>query len=119
MLNKFATALLASALIAGPALAQTSGNSGSSTPTTTVPTKQAAPVNAAPGSTASAPATSNVQTAKPGKTVKHAKMHKKTVKHSAGRLGKSNSRSSRMHQARHLKSAKTHQVPGGTSAKRS
>jgi hypothetical protein len=115
MLRNFATALVATALIAGPALAQTSGSTSGSAPVT-APAKQTAPVNAAPANTASAPAASNAQqSAKPGKTVKHAKIHKKTVRHSTGRSGKS----SKMHQARHIKSTKTHQVNTGRAAKRS
>jgi hypothetical protein len=124
MLRKFAAGLLATALIAGPAFAQTSTPSTTSgSAPTTAPINQVAPANAAtapakatpaPANTMAAPAvTKTKETANPSKTVKHAKLHKKTVKHVVSR---SHLKSGKMHQARH---AKTHQVNTGSSAKRS
>ena len=125
MLRKFAAGLLATALIAGPAFAQTST---SSMPSGTAPNaasqNQAAPakVTTAPASTMAAPAvTKTKQTANPSKTIKHAKLHKKTVKHVASR---SHLKSGKVHQVRHVKSAKTrarvaHQTKAATAAKRS
>jgi hypothetical protein len=124
MLRKFAAGLIATALIAGPAFAQTSTpstNSGSAPAATpaAAPVTQNAPAKAAiapakvttaPVNTMAAPAVTKMkETANPSKMVKHAKLHKKTVRHVA-------SRSHKMHQARHVKS---HQVNTGTSAKRS
>jgi hypothetical protein len=112
MLKKFAAGLLATALIAGPAFAQTS----TSTPSGTAPNA------AASASTMAAPAVTKAkQTANPGKTVKHAKLHKKTVKHVASR---SHLKSVKVHQVRHVKSAKTHakvahRTKAATAAKRS
>jgi hypothetical protein len=116
MLRKFAAGLLATALIAAPAFAQTSNSS--------------VPPNAAPAVTTSiktpaAPATTNAkQAVNPTKTVKHAKLHKKTVKHVASRP---HIKSAKTHQARHVKPAKSHQAKNsaristkaGTAAKRS
>ncbi len=122
MLRKFAAGLLATALIAGPAFAQTSTPStpsSSAMAPAAAPATQNAPAKAAaaPASTMAAPAvTKTKETANPGKTVKHAKLHKKTVKHVASR---SHLKSGKMHQARHVKSVKTHQVNTGTAAKRS
>jgi hypothetical protein len=113
MLRKFAAGLLATALIAGPAFAQTST---SSMPSGTAPNA------AAPASTTAAPAVTKAkQTANPSKTVKHAKLHKKTVKRVASR---SHLKSGKVHQVRHVKSAKTqakvaHQSKAATAAKRS
>jgi hypothetical protein len=117
MLRKFAAGLIATALIAGPAFAQTSTPSGSAPATQTAPAKAAT----APANTMAAPAvTKTKQAANPSKTVKHAKLHKKTVKHVASR---SHVKSGKMHQARHVKSVKTHQAKIGTkigtAAKRS
>jgi hypothetical protein len=112
MLRKFAAGLLATALIAGPAFAQTST---SSMPSGTAP-NAAAPASqnqAAPAKVTTTPAK---QTANPSKTVKHAKLHKKTVKHVASR---SHLKSGKVHQVRHVKSVKTHQAKAATAAKRS
>jgi hypothetical protein len=111
MLRKFAAGLIATALIAGPAFAQTS------TPSATSGSAPAAMPAAAPASTMAAPAVTKTKvTANPSKMVKHAKLHKKTVKHVASR---SHVKSAKLHQTRHVESAKTHQVKTGTSAKRS
>jgi hypothetical protein len=118
MLRKFAAGLIATALIAGPAFAQTSTTSGSA-PAATAPVTQTAPAKAAiaPANKMAAPVAANAKrTANPGKMVKHAKLHKKTVKHVASR---SHIKSGKVHQARHVKSVKTHQAVTGTSAKRS
>jgi hypothetical protein len=116
MLRKFAAGLIATALIAGPAFAQTS------TPAA-APVTQTAPAKAAtaPATTMAAPAVTKTKvTANPSKAVKHAKLHKKTVRHVASR---SHMKSGKMHQARHVKSVKTHQAKIGTkigtAAKRS
>jgi hypothetical protein len=65
-------------------------------------------------------ATKAKQTANPSKTVKHAKLHKKTVRHVASR---SHIKSGKVHQARHVKPVKTHQAKvqskAATAAKRS
>jgi hypothetical protein len=120
MLRNIAAGLLATALIAGPAFAQTSNSSATpnAAPSATVQTKTPA---AAPANTMTAPATTNAkQAANPSKTVKHAKLHKKTVKHVASR---SHVKSGKMHQARHVKPVKSHQAKSqlktGTTAKRS
>jgi hypothetical protein len=120
MLRKFAAGLLATALIAGPAFAQTSTPSGSAPaamPAAAATQNAPAKAAAAPASTMAAPAvTKTKETANPSKTVKHAKLHKKTVKHVASR---SHVKSAKIHQARHVKTVKTHQVNTGTAAKRS
>jgi hypothetical protein len=118
-LRKFAAGLIATALIAGPALAQTSTTSGSAPAATPAPVTQTAPAKAAiaPANKMAAPVVTNAkQTANPSKMVKHAKLHKKTVRHVASR---SHVKSGKMHQARHVKSVKAHQAITGTSAKRS
>lgn len=119
MLRKFAAGLLATALIAGPAFAQTSNSSTTpkASPSAAVQTK----TPAASSNTMTAPATTNAkQAARPSKTVKHAKLHKKTRKHIASR---SRVKSGKMHQARHVKPVKSHQAKSqlktGTTAKRS
>jgi hypothetical protein len=126
MLRKFAAGLLATALIAGPAFAQTSTSSmpSGTAPNAAAPASQsqaaAAKVTTAPASTMAAPAVTKAkQTANPSKMVKHAKLHKKTVKHVASR-----SHFKSAHQVRHVKSAKTqarvaHQTKAATAAKRS
>jgi hypothetical protein len=111
MLKTFAAGLLATALIAGPAFAQTSNSSAA-------PTKTPA---AASANTQAAPAATNAKpVANTTKTVQHAKAHKKTVKHVAGR---SHVKSSKTHQARHVRPVKSHQAKTtdktGTAAKRS
>ena len=89
MLRKFAAALLATALIAGPAFAAQPSGSAGSTPAAT----------AAPATT---PATKTVTSqTKPVKTVKHVRKHAR--KHVV--RGKMHT----MKQARHFKSTKTHQ----------
>jgi hypothetical protein len=128
MLSKFAAGLLATALIAGPAFAQTSntGATSGSTPSATSSTTQNAPAKAvtAPANTMSAPAATDAkQSTNPAKTEKHSKLHKKTVKHIASR---SHVKSGKMHQARHVKPVKSHQaklqtktqIKTGTAAKR-
>src|SRR5271166_5251495 len=114
MLRKFAAGLLATALIAGPALAQTptttpSGNTpAASAPTINAPATKTVPVKAAPSSPMAAPtATDAKQTANPTKAVKHVKLHKKSVKRVASR---SHVKSGKMHQVRHTKSVKSHQA---------
>jgi hypothetical protein len=89
MLRKFAAALLATTLIAGPAFAaQPSGNAGSN---------PAASAAAAPASGTNAV---TKQTAKPTKTVKHAR--KDARRHVArGKVGT-------IKVSRHFKSTKTH-----------
>jgi hypothetical protein len=111
MLKTFAAGLLATALIAGPALAQTSNSTAA---------PGSAPVATAPAKTMTAPATNAKQAALPSKTVKHAKLHKKNVRHVASRF---HVKSSKTHQARHVKPVKSHQAGAstktGTIAKRS
>ncbi|MGB7254621.1 MAG: hypothetical protein WBC94_13540 [Xanthobacteraceae bacterium] len=103
MLRKFAAALVAAALIAGPAFAQSNGTSGAMP---SAPAGQTAP--AAPA--ASTPA------AKPSvKTTKAVKHTAKRVSHHASRSKKS----SASHQARHAKPAKTHQAGTAKSGKAS
>jgi len=87
MLRKFAAALLATTLIAGPAFAAPPSGSAGSTPA---------------ASTAAAPASTNAvtkQTAKPTKTVEPARKHAR--KHARHKLGT-------MKVSRHFKSAKMH-----------
>lgn len=117
MLRTFAAGLLATALIAGPAFAQTSNSSTktNSVPSATVQTK----TPAAPANTMTAPATTNAkQAASPSKTIKHAKLHKKTHKRVVSR---SHLKSAKIHQVRHVKPVKSHQakVKTGVTAKRS
>jgi hypothetical protein len=127
MLRKFAAGLLATALIAGPAFAQTSTSSmpSGTAPNAAAPASQnqAAPakVTTAPASTMGAGRDQNQAEANPSKTIKHAKLHKKTVKHVASR---SHLKSGKVHQVRHVKSAKTqarvaHQSKAATAANRS
>jgi hypothetical protein len=126
MLKKFAAGLLATALIAGPVLAQTSTTpapSGSA-PTVNAPatSTKTVPVKPAPSSTMAAPAATNTkQAVNPTPAVKHAKAHKKSVTRVAHRSHKSG----KVSQLRHLKSAKVHQAKAkvgtkiGAAAKRS
>jgi hypothetical protein len=101
MLRKFAAALLATALIAGPALAQTStqapGNAGST----------AAPAAAAASTTGAKVQTKAASTVKSTKTASHIRKHVR--KHLA--RGKTTT----MKQARHVKSTKTHQIRAAKS----
>ena len=120
MLRKFAAGLLATALIAGPAFAQTSNSSATpkAAPSAAVQTKTPA---ASSTNTMAAPATTNAkQAAHPSKIVRHAKLHKKTHKRVASR---SHVKSGKMHQARHVKPVKSHQAKSqlktGATAKRS
>ena len=109
MLRKFAAALLATALVAGPAFAQSNGNAGS-TPAVPAAQPAAKSQSGAMGASPSTNATTNVGTkaggqaataGKSSKIVKHSKHARKHVVR-----GKSGS----MHQARHGKGAKTHQA---------
>ena len=124
MLKKFAAGLLATALIAGPALAQTSttpsGNApAANAPMATAPVTKTVPVKAAPSGMMTAPAATNAketvnkQTVNPTKAVKHAKVHKKSIKRVAHRLHKA----AKVSSLRHLKSAKTHQAKAKISTK--
>ena len=88
MLRTFAAGLIATALIAAPAFAQTGGNNAANPAAPTMQTMPKAPA---------------VATAKPAVTAKHAL--KKTHRH-ASRTGKMHA----MHQARHVKSHKAHAV---------
>jgi hypothetical protein len=118
MLKKFAAGLLATALIAGPALAQTSTTPApsASAPTVNAPatTTKTVPVKPAPSSTMAAPAATNAkQAVNPTTVVKHAKVHKKSMKrvaHRSHKVGK-------VSQSRHLKSAKVHQAKAKVSTK--
>lgn len=106
MLKKFAAALVATGLIAGPAFAQSTGN-----PSVT-------PIS--PAATQAAPSVA----AKP--TVKPAAKTAKTVKHSARHVRKHAARSTTMgaatHQARHVKpgtASKTHQAGAAQAGEQS
>jgi hypothetical protein len=102
MLRKFAAALIATTLIAGPAFAaQSTGTAGTAPATAPV----TAPVATAPASAAA--------TVKTTKTVHHTVKHDR--KHLArGKNGiKTGSKSGTMHLARHVKPAKTHQANTG------
>jgi hypothetical protein len=90
MLRKFAAALVATALLAGPALAQNSGNATPATP-----------------QAQSQPAAASVKTTKTATPVKHAKTHTAKIKRGT------------MHQARHAKPAKSHQARVGKTAAKS
>lgn len=114
MLKTFAAGLLATALIAGPAFAQTPNSSATpgSAPTASAPAKTPTAAD-----TMKTPITSNAkQAAHSSKATKHVKLHKKTVKHVASR---SHVKSGTMHQARHVKPVKSHQVKTSAAAKRS
>jgi hypothetical protein len=104
MLRKFAAALIATTLIAGPVFAAQSTGTAGTAPAT-------APVSA-PATTPSAPA-SAAATVKTTKTVHHTVKHAR--KHLArGKNGiKTGSKSGTMHLARHVKPAKTHQANTG------
>ncbi len=106
MLKKFAAALVATTLVAGPAFAQSTGNSGA-TPTT--PAAQA--TQAAPSTAAAKPTVKT--TAKTAKTVRH------TAKHVRKHAARSPKKGAAMHQARHVKPAKAHQAGVTAAAKRS
>jgi hypothetical protein len=103
MLKIFAAALVATALIAGPAFAQTNGTSG------VMPSAPA-------GQTAPAAATASTPAAKPTveatNAVKHTAKH---VRHHASRSKKSGA----SHHVRHAKPAKTHQAVPAKSDKQS
>jgi hypothetical protein len=114
MLRKFAAALLATTLIAGPAFAAQRSDSAGSTPT--APTAPAASTAVAPASTHAV----TKQAAKPTKMVKHARKHarKHMVRHKVGKMKVSrHSKSMKMHRhhaaapVKHVKSRK-----GGTGA---
>jgi hypothetical protein len=106
MLRKFAATLVATALIAGPAFAQSNGNSGAT------PTTPAAQATQAASSTAAAKP-SVKPTAKTAKTVKH------TAKHVRKHVARSPKKGAAMHQARHAKPATAHQAGIANTAKRS
>jgi hypothetical protein len=96
MLRNLAAALLATTLIAGPAFAaETSGTAGST------PATQTAPAAAA--------------TVKPAVAAQPVKMAKHTAKHV--RKHYTRSKAGSMHQARHVKPAKTHQANIAKSTK--
>jgi hypothetical protein len=103
MLKKFAVALVATALIAGPAFAQSNGTSGAMP---TAPAAQTAPV---------APAATTPAAKPPVKTTKSVKHSAKHVRHHASRSKKSGE----SHQARHAKPAKTRQAGPAKSDKQS
>src|SRR5580704_15081953 len=97
MLRNFAIALVATTLIAGPAFAAQSSDNTSGSPSA----KPAAPVTqAAPDTNAKQPAKQAVKQTHVRKHVAHRK-------------------TGTMHQARHIKAAKTHQANVNTAAKRS
>jgi hypothetical protein len=108
MLTKLAAALLATALVAGSAIAaQPSAPAGSNMP----PAAQ----------THQSPSTPAAATHKAGKTVKHAARHRSHVRKHLAR-SKSQPANKFAHQARHAKPAKgstTHQAGMGKNAKRS
>ncbi len=108
MLKKFAAALIATTLVAGPAFAQSNGNSGTMPSAPSAQTVPASP-------TASMPAAKPTvkTTVKTAKTVKHATKHAR--KHAA----RSTKKGAAIHQARHAKPAKAHQAGIATAAKRS
>jgi hypothetical protein len=100
MLRKFAAAMVATALIAGPAFAQMPGN------TPAAPAAQTTPKAPAAATTAAKPA---------AKPVKHATKHRrKHAQKHVRMLGKTRA----VHQARHVKSGKAHQA-GAASGKQS
>jgi hypothetical protein len=106
MLRKFAAALVATALIAGPALAQNSGNATPAAPQAQSPQAQSQP----------APAMAPAKTTKTATPVTHARKHtaklKSGVMHQARHQGRHQTR----HEARHAKPAKSHQVRVGKTA---
>ncbi len=106
MLRKFAAALLATTLIAGPALAaQPAAISGAS------PATQAAPAVKAADKNADKTADKNAdKTVKTTKSAAHLVKHRKHVVR--GKAGV-------MHQARHVKPANSHQASLAKTAKRS
>ena len=104
MLRKFAAALIATTLIAGPAFAQSAGNSGTMP---SAPSAQTVPVSP----TASTPATKPA--VKTAKTVKH------SAKHARKHAARSMKKGAAIHQAHHAKPAKAHQAGVTTAAKRS
>ena len=113
MLKKFAAGLLATALIAGPALAQTS-TTLRHPPTVNAPMTKTVPVKPAPSSAMAAPAATNAkQAVNPTTVVKHAKVHKKSVK----RVAHHSHKASKVSQSRHLKSAKAHQAKAKVGSK--
>ena len=103
MLRKFAAALLATTLIAGPAFAaQPAAIAGASPATQAAPAAKAADKNAA-------------KTA--DKTVKTTKTATHLVKHSRKHVVRG--KAGAMHQARHVKPANSHQASLAKTAKRS
>lgn len=107
MLRKFAAALLATALIAGPALAQTGtkvpGNAGSTT----------APAAAVPAAPAAASTTGAKAQTKAASTVKSTKTASHVRKHVRKHLARG--KTTTMKQARHVKSTKTHHIRAAKS----
>jgi hypothetical protein len=101
MLRTFSAALIATVLIAGPVFAQSSGANGTA-PAAAATQSKPAPVAA----TAPAKASKTVKA-----TVKHAKKHVARAKN--------DTKAGTMHQARHVKSTKTHQAGVIGAAKRS
>jgi hypothetical protein len=120
MLRTFAAALIATALVAGPAFAQNSG---------TAPANQASP----PQKTPNAPAASTAPVKPAGKStapVKPAGKSTKSVKHSVKHARKHHAShvrkhsapkktSARMHQTRHMKSGNAHAAGAAMSGQQS
>jgi hypothetical protein len=107
MLKTFSVALIATALIAGPAFAQASGANGAApAPAAAATQSQAAPTVGSAAATTPAKTTTTVTA-----TAKHVKKHVARAK--------SGTKAGSMHQARHVKSTKTHQAGVIGVAKRS
>lgn len=104
MLRKFAAALLATALIAGPAFAQTGGNS---TANPAAPAAQTTPNAPAGSTTAAKHAVTSVKSMKSAKSAKSAKSTRHIAKHARKRASWTG-KTSAMHRARPMKSSKVH-----------
>jgi negative regulator of sigma E activity len=110
MLRTFAAVLVATALVAAPALAQNSGTP----PANKAPLAQTTPNAPAASTTPAKPAVKSTKSAK--HSVKHAR------KHHARHIRKHHARkksSARMHQTRHMKSGKAHAASAAKSGKQS
>lgn len=107
MLRKFAAALLATALIAGPAFAQTGGNSPAKPATPAVQTTPNAP---AVSTAAAKHAVKSVKSTKSAKSTRHGVKH---VRKHASQAGKSKL----THRAPHMKPRKAHHGHAAKSGK--
>ena len=108
MLKKFAAALIATTLVAGPAFAQSNGNSGTMPSAPSAQTVPASPTASMPA--AKPTVKDHRQNGEDGQARDKARPQACRAEHKKGAA---------IHQARHAKPAKAHQAGIATAAKRS